>query len=314
LVDEARSGGFVPLDAAGAVFSLGTVVAFVAGVKGLAAHDPLPVPLSALAVSAVSASVFVRRHRRLREAGGRPLVDLRLLTTAGTTAPLLANALAFFVLYGSQLLLAQYLQLGLGLSALTAGMWGMPGTVGFLVGAVLSPIAVRHATPVGVVTAGLVLCAAGFGAIALVGTAGLPVFVVGTVVSSLGLAPVYAVTTDLVGSAAPPDRSGTTAAVTETGAELGGALGIALLGSLATAVYQASLPPAAPDEARATLGGAFAVAGTLPGSGAAQLRQAAAGAFASALTVAELSGAVALLGAAVAFPLAMRRARPTRTR
>jgi DHA2 family multidrug resistance protein-like MFS transporter len=308
LLDEARSGGPVPLDPASAALSLGTVVAFVAAVKALAARDPAAVPLSALAVSAVLGLVFVRRQRRLLRTGRRPLVDLDLLATARTAAPLLTNALAFFVLYGSQLLLAQYLQLGLGLSALEAGLWGMPGTVGYLVGAVLSPLAVRRSTPVRVVTAGLVLCAAGFGVIALVGTAGLPVFVVGAVVSSVGLAPVYAVTTDMVGSAAPADRPGTTAAVTETGAELGGALGIALLGSLATAIYQASLPPTAPGEARATLGGAYAAAQALPDPAAAELREAAAEAFATALTVAQVCGALALLGAAVAFPLALRRA------
>jgi MFS transporter, DHA2 family, multidrug resistance protein len=91
-------------------------------------------------------------------------------------------------------------------------------------------------------------------------------------VIALGLAPVFTATTDLVVSSAPPERAGAASGVSETGAELGGALGIAVLGSIGVAVYRAelaaSLPAGIPSEAAAvardTLGGAVGVAAQLP--------------------------------------------------
>ena len=61
------------------------------------------------------------------------------------------------------------------------------------------------------------------------------------VVQSLGLAPIFTLANDLVVGAAPPERAGAAAAVSETSAEFGGALGIAILGSIGTAVYRATM-------------------------------------------------------------------------
>jgi DHA2 family multidrug resistance protein-like MFS transporter len=72
-------------------------------------------------------------------------------------------------------------------------------------------------------------------------TAGPGVLVAGMVVQSIGLAPVFTLTNDLIMSAAPPERAGAASGISETASELGGALGIALFGALATAIYGAAL-------------------------------------------------------------------------
>ena len=103
-------------------------------------------------------------------------------------------------------------------------------------------------------------------------TAGLSVLVIGSVVFSLGLGPLFVLTTDLIVGSTPPERAGAASAISETGAELGGALGIAILGSLGTAVYRggvakvvpAALPRAATDAAGDTLAGALSVARLRP--------------------------------------------------
>src|SRR5262245_42790212 len=101
----------------------------------------------------------------------------------------------------------------------------------------------------------------------------LPLIVVSSMVVSLGLAPVFAATTELVVGTAPPERAGLASGLSEAGSELGGALGIAILGSVGTAVYSgeltelgaSGLPPAAAAAARNTLGAAVGVADRLPG-------------------------------------------------
>jgi MFS transporter, DHA2 family, multidrug resistance protein len=101
---------------------------------------------------------------------------------------------------------------------------------------------------------------------------GLPTLVAASVVISLGLAPVFGLTTELIVGSAPAERAGAASGISETGAELGGALGIAILGSVGVAIYRSDvaerLPAGVPVQAEAvvrdTLGSAVAVAGQLP--------------------------------------------------
>ncbi|MDQ3030435.1 MAG: hypothetical protein M3R09_10510 [Actinomycetota bacterium] len=119
----------------------------------------------------------------------------------------------------------------------------------------------------------LALSAVGLALLTQVDAAGsLVALVAGSVIISLGLAPVFGLTTELIVGSAPPERAGAASGISETGAELGGALGIAILGSIGVAIYRGELagrlPPDVPPEAAAlagdTLGSAVAVAGELP--------------------------------------------------
>jgi DHA2 family multidrug resistance protein-like MFS transporter len=125
------------------------------------------------------------------------------------------------------------------MSALQAGLWTLPSVFAFLLSSLLGPRLARVLPSGRVVAGGLVVMGAGFAVLAGVGLGGgLAAVVTGTVLFSLGLAPVYILTTELVVSTVRPERAGMAAAVTETGSELGGALGIAVLGSVSVAAFR----------------------------------------------------------------------------
>jgi MFS transporter, DHA2 family, multidrug resistance protein len=163
---------------------------------------------------------------------------------------------------------------------------------------------------------GLLFAAIGFGLLALAGTdSGLAALVAGTVIMSLGMAPVFTIGNEMIITAAPPERAGAASAISETSSEFSGALGIAVFGSLGTALYRTGLSTAMPDgvpaqastEALATLGGAVAAAQALPGPAGAALLASARAAFVDALQVTAVAGAAIVVAASL---LAARLLRP----
>jgi MFS transporter, DHA2 family, multidrug resistance protein len=183
----------------------------------------------------------------------------------------------------------------------------------------VAPILVRRVRPWAVMAAGLVLGAFGFALLTQVDDAnGLALVVAGSVVYSVGLAPLTTLSTDLMIGAAPPERAGAASAVAETTSEFGGALGIAVLGSVGTAAYRdhlgdtlpAGVPPAAAEAARDTLGGAMAAAQALPAQLGAALQDAAAEAFTLSLHLVFAINAVLALGIAVLVAVLLRDQRP----
>ena len=231
--------------------------------------------------------------------------------------------------FGALVFIAQYLQLVLGLSPLHAGLWTTPFAGAFIVGSMLTPVIARRLRPEYVMVGGLALSAVGFGVLTQVGgPSGLAVLVTGFVVYSLGLAPVFTLATDMIIGSAPPERAGAASAISETGSELGGALGIriealnangrplgiAILGSIGTAVYRsgmaeavlAGVSPEAAEAARGTLGGALAVAGRMPDHLGAELINTARSAFAQALELSALISVVLVVATAIVAALLLR--------
>jgi MFS transporter, DHA2 family, multidrug resistance protein len=139
------------------------------------------------------------------------------------------------------------------------------------------------------------------------GAAGLSMLVTGFVVYSLGLAPAFTLATNMIVGSVPPERAGAASAISETGSEFGGALGIAILGSLGTAIYRSELATASPvgmpahaiEAARNALGAAVAVAEQLPGHLASELTALTTSAFTAALEFAAISSAAVVLLAAI---------------
>jgi DHA2 family multidrug resistance protein-like MFS transporter len=246
------------------------------------------------------------------------MLDLRLFRSPAFTAALTTNLLSFFAGFGALLFIAQYLQLVLGLSPLAAGLWMLPASAGSVLGAMLTPVLTRRVRPAFVMAAGLTLAAAGFGLFTQLGTAGLTLLVAGSVVFSLSLAPVDTLSADLVTGAAPAKRAGAAGALSETSAEFGGALGIAVLGVIGAHAYRsqlagiqpAGIPPAALAAARDTLGGAVAAAGRLSGPSGQILARAARQAFVHGLHVAFAVSATAMLVAAILALTQLRHLRP----
>jgi DHA2 family multidrug resistance protein-like MFS transporter len=130
----------------------------------------------------------------------------------------------------------------------------------------------------------------------------------------LGLAPVITLATELIVGSAPPEQAGAATGMSETSGELGGALGIAILGSIGTAVYRtevagslpSGVPAAAADAARDTLGGAIAIAQTLPETVGAALVEVARIAFIDALHFVAAVAAVGAVLTAIAAAVALR--------
>jgi DHA2 family multidrug resistance protein-like MFS transporter len=146
---------------------------------------------------------------------------------------------------------------------------------------------------------------------------GLVEVVVGSVLISLALSPVFVLTTELIVGSAPPERAGVVSGISETGAELGGAIGIAVLGSLGTAIYRADvserLPAGISAEAveaiRDTLGAAIDVSSGLPSAVRGTVLEVAKAAFVDALHVTAITSAAIAIVAAVVVGVVLRSAR-----
>lgn len=148
-----------------------------------------------------------------------------------------------------------------------------------------------------VVTAGFLTSACGYGLLTLTGTDSLWTVLAGAGVLASGAVIVGSQLTDLALGAAPAEKAGAASSLLETGQEFGGALGMAVLGSIGTAVYRHRIGDA-PAEAKETLGGALAVAQHLPGRAGDALLTSAREAFTSGMHIAALAGGAVLLGAA----------------
>jgi MFS transporter, DHA2 family, multidrug resistance protein len=177
---------------------------------------------------------------------------------------------------------------------------------------------VRRIPPGFVIAGGLALAGVGFALLTQVeGESSLATLVTGSVVFALGLAPVYTLAADLMVGAAPPERAGAAAGISETSSELGGALGIAVLGAVGTAVYRgqiddavpAGVPPETAAAARDTLGAAVAAGDELPGDLAVELVDIAREAFTQSLQLAALISAAIAVGAAILAVLQLRGVR-----
>lgn len=303
------------LDLVSAGLSIVAVLAVIYGIKSLAEGGDLLHSLGPIALGLAVGAVFIRRQLRLAD----PLLDLSLFARPSFSAALAINVFGFFAIFGTFLVVAQYLQLVLGLSAFEAGLWGLPSGLGFVAGSLLTPKLLGLMRPAYALALGLVLAGAGLVAMGYAaGERDLLVLALAYGAMSLGVAPVATIAADLVVSGAPPERAGAASALNETSSEFGGALGIALLGSILTVLYRAglgdSLPADLPGEVVAMalrgIGGAHAAAEELPAGGLALL-EAARVAYAEAMLATTLVSAGIVIVAALTSVLMFRRLRPS---
>jgi DHA2 family multidrug resistance protein-like MFS transporter len=300
------------LDLSSAAMSLLAILAVVYGLKEIAQGGFAPVPVLSITAGVVLGIVFVRRQLHLAS----PIIDVRLFRIRAFTASLGTYLLGIFVVVGYFLFIGQYLQLVLGLSPIEAAVWSLPSAIGFIVGSVAAPKIIHRVPPSVIMGTGMAIAAVGTATLIGLGLdagTGILLIVVASIVISIGLAPVITLATELIVGSAPPEQAGAATGMSETSGELGGALGIAILGSLGTAVYRTEvadtlppgLPPEVADAARDTLGGALAIAETLPEALGAQLVAAAQVAFIDSIhlvaAVAAVLAVVTAIGAAAAL-------------
>ncbi|GAB2747350.1 MFS transporter [Kitasatospora kifunensis] len=261
-----RAGRF---DVLSAVLSLAAILPLIYGIKELARNGFQLLPVAALVLGVAVGTLFVHRQR----SHPYPLVDLELVRSRAFSASVAMNMLAMFALVGMAIFLTQYLQLVLAMSTLRAALWSVLPSL--LVGG-MAPVAAslgRRLGPGAVMAGGFALMVPGFVTLAFLTThSPLWLVLVGAGLYVCGAVGVMSQVSEVVMASAPAERASAAAGLLESGIELGGALGMALLGSIATALYRSdirgTLPAGLPSEVvgsvRDSLGGADAVAGQLP--------------------------------------------------
>src|SRR6185503_1012185 len=178
-----------------------------------------------------------------------------------------------------------------------------------VIGTLVTPPLARRIPPAHLMSWGLVLSSIGYVLIARLGTSAddLPSFAVANFIMSLGASPLFTLTNDISIGSAPPERAGAASGISETCAEFGGALGIAVFGSIGVVIYRSMLAAALPAglpadvvaETTATLGGAVASASRLPADLRAVVVDGARDAFTRGLQVCSVISAAGTLALAV---------------
>jgi MFS transporter, DHA2 family, multidrug resistance protein len=315
LLPECRNPGEGGLDFISVALSLAAILPIVYSLKSLARAGFGGPAILALVAGLAFGLVFVRRQQTMAS----PLLDLRLFRHRAFTAALGILLLAGAVSGGVGFLFAQYLQLVAGLSPLRAAMWSLPDTAGMIACSLLCPVIARRIRPGYVIGAGLAISATGFLALTQVRAgAGLAVAVAGVVAVFAGVTPAWVLGTDLIVGSVPPEKGGSASALSETGGELGVALGVAVIGSAGTAVYRlqtartipAGVPRQAAAAARESLASAAAAAARLPHGLGRALLDAARQAFTHGLNTAGAVSIMIAAGLALLAVVAFRDVRP----
>lgn len=309
LLPESRTVGQSRIDVAGIGMSIMAMLPFVYGIKDLVHHGITFEGLAWVVMGTAFGVAFTRRQLRSAD----PLLDMRLFRNRVFSASIAANFLSVFAFAGFVFYLSQYLQLVLRLEPMKAGTYLIPGAVASIV-AGLAAVALAKRLPLHVlVPAGIVVSAIGYGLAGTLSTesAGLLIVVIFALVG-VGAGLAETLTNDAILASAPADRAGAASGLSETAYELGTSLGVAILGSVLTAIYRADLELpagvslAVGEEAQQTIGGAAVVAQRLQASSGEALLSAARDAFMHGVQLTSLGAAAVCLVAAAITAAALR--------
>ncbi|MET8829658.1 MFS transporter [Streptomyces sp. NPDC004610] len=303
LLPEARDPDPGRFDWPSVPLSMAAVLPVIYGLKEIAAEGWNPGYVVSITTGLLFATLFVHRQRTARS----PMISPALFSSRGFSAAISLNLIALFAMMGSAYFTTQYLQSVLGKSALEAALWALLPSVPIAVAAPTAATLVQQGVHrAHVVTGGFLIAAAGYALLALAGTDSLWLVLAACGVLASGITIALSQMVDLALGTVPVARAGSASSLLETAAEFGGALGMAVLGSIGTAVYHDAVPADAPPEARETLGGALAVAARLPAEASDALTAAARAAFTDGMRAASLAAAVLLLAGAVLATVMLR--------
>ncbi len=307
LVPTSRDPFQTRLDPVGAVLSIvalgGLLVAIIQGPDN---GWSSPLVLAGFALAVVGTAAFVWWELRVEH----PMLEIRLFGDRGFATGTTSIAFAFFAMFGTFFLLTQYLQFVLDYSPLEAGIRTLPLAAGLMVAAPNSDRLARRLGANYTVGAGLVVVAVGLVGLAVV-TVDSPFWIVGVTLLFLGIGmgAAMAPSTGAIMAAMPLAKAGVGSAVNDTSREVGGAIGVAVLGSILSAGYrsnvQGAIPPQVPehvaDLVTESLGSAELAASQIGGDTATAITQGANNAFVDAQGTSYLVGAaMALIAAFVA--------------
>jgi DHA2 family multidrug resistance protein-like MFS transporter len=258
------------LDILSVILSLLALLPIVYGIKHMSKDGIDSIATLAMASGLLFAAFFVRRQRRLAS----PLVDLGLFSSQAFNVALVVLLVGLSGVGGTMLLVTQYLQLVVGLSPLSAGLWMGPPALAMLAAGIAAPLFARRIRPGYVITGALGLSVIGYLMLTQLHHSPHGVAVVTAAFSLvyLGLGTIAALGTEMVVGAAPVEKAGSASAMSETVQELGLAVGIAILGSMTTTVYRTRMADQVPemlssgirDAVSDSLAGSIAVSRQLP--------------------------------------------------
>ncbi|MEA2245909.1 MAG: hypothetical protein QOH46_438 [Solirubrobacteraceae bacterium] len=309
LVPESRDPEPSAIDVRGALLSTLGLGALIYGLIEAPAHGWTAAPiLGAFAIAGLALVAFAAWELHTRN----PMLDVRLFRNRRFSAASAAIALAFFGLFGVLFFTTQYLQNVHGFDPFQAGLWSLPVAAGLAVG---GPLGARVGVAVGakaIVSGGLAILAGGLVLYSGVGPeSGFAAIGGAEAILGLGIGLAMATATDSIMGTLPPERASVGSAMNDTLRQVGGSLGVAILGSLLASHYRDgmesvthALPAPAAHAAEGSITGAAAVAERIGGSAGAALHNAANIAFVDAMQVAMLVAAgVCMAGALIALVL-----------
>lgn len=236
LLPEYRAPNSSRLDLISVLLSLLALLPVIYGIKQIAKYGVTNEAIGVLATGLVCALLFVHRQNRIVA----PVLDMSLFSNRAFSVALIVLLFGLVAVGGTMFLVTQYLQLVMGFSPLIAGFWMGPPALAMVAAGIGAPLLARHVRPGFVVSTALALSVVGYLLLSQLSANETSLFSVvsGFSLAYLGLGTIAALGTDLVVGSAPVDKAGSASAISETVQDLGASLGIALLGSLATAVYQ----------------------------------------------------------------------------
>lgn len=267
LLPEFKDPGTAKFDFASVVLLLVTILPVTYGIKELAEKSLEPIMLLPVLIGGVFGIIFFRRQQKLPD----PLINLSLFKIPLFRIALVTTCIALFMWCGIFLFVGQYLQLALGMTPLAAGLWTLPA-------AIISTFSCSFADPLSklvpkprLIILALLTMAAGLTVFTRINT-DLTVMLIASMLISTGCGMAVTLSMGNVMTAAPPERAGAAAGISETITTLGGSFGIALLGSIGVVVYRLhflgwkrfGVPYNAVHAASSTFGAAVEVAKKLP--------------------------------------------------
>jgi EmrB/QacA subfamily drug resistance transporter len=317
LVPESKDPEVSPLDPKGSALSMAALSCLLWAIIEAPTYGWTS---TSVLVAFAAAAVFGSAFGWWETHTASPMLDLSMLRNRRFSAASLSVTLVFFGLMGTIFVLTQFLQSVLGYSPLQAGLRVMPVAVGVIAG---GPASARLAARIGarpLVSGGLVVIAA---ALILLSTAAshAPYLLIGSSLAlmGIGMGMGMAPATESIMSSLPPANAGVGSAMNDATRQVGGAVGVAVLGSVLSSAYRpkmdevvAHLPKPAAHMAHDQIGGAVTIAQHLGGSAGAHLADVARASFASGMDAAALVAAAAVvIGALIAARFMPGRENPS---
>jgi len=312
LIDQQPGTSQQPWDLTGSLQVMAGLIGVSYAIKELSKRQPsLAATAAAAAIGVAFLLIFARRQRR----ADAPLIDFALFRHPLFTSGVLGALVAAMALIGVQLMLTQRLQLVLDKTPLQTGLFLLPLSMGAFTAGPLAGMSLRRFSTTRVLAFSLLLAALAVFAYATLYQTGLILQMLLLALMGLGFGAAMTTASNAVMHNAPVARAGMAASIEEVSYELGGAMGVTLLGSLMSVVYTASLllpealtvAPTVYD----SLDEALLAAETLDGQTASQLILLARGAFDRAF-VAVLFAAALMLATAAIMMLRLPRLLPQR--